>query len=361
MKVLATLLAGALLTLLVIPLGVVLAVATITPPAVEAACQGPPGSGNPSASGSLPGPGSPRRASLNNPPAAIPAAVQGVYERAASKFGLPWVLLAGVGMEETRHGALTATSSAGARGLMQFMPGTWAQYGIDGNGDGARDIDDPIDSIFSAANYLVALGARNGDDGVRTALFGYNHASWYVNDVLFYAAAYTGDDTASNPCLVADTTTSGGPSVDATGPASAAVKAALRWVGTRYSWGGGNSSGPTWGICCSPGGQDARNIVGFDCSGLVLYAYAQVGVRLPHLAHAITHSSGGQLISRAFARMRVGDAIGFSYRPGGRVFHVGLYLGNGTMVNADGHGVSIASLTRGYYSRLAWRIVRFIP
>ena len=73
---------------------------------------------------------------------------------------------------------------------MQFLPATFAAYGIDGNGDGRADILNDADSIHSAANYLAALGAADGDDGVRRALFGYNRAIWYVNDVLAYAQHY---------------------------------------------------------------------------------------------------------------------------------------------------------------------------
>ena len=93
-------------------------------------------------------------------------------------------------MEETAHGRITSTSSAGARGVMQFMPATWATYGIDGDGDRRADITKNADSIHSAANYLDHTGARTGTDGVRRALHAYNHADWYVNDVLYYAQAY---------------------------------------------------------------------------------------------------------------------------------------------------------------------------
>ena len=103
-----------------------------------------------------------------------------------------------------------------------------------------------------------------------------------------------------------------------------------------------------------------RRITGFDCSGLVLYAYAQIGIHLPHLAHDISYHSGGQPIPRDFTQMKPGDTIGFSCTPGGNVFHIGLYLGGGLMLDSDSHGVSIASLTSGYYSRLAWHVVRFV-
>jgi len=354
MKQFVVLVAPVVAFLNLIPLSVACFVMIMAAPAV-ASCLPPP------TTGGLPAPGSPRQASLHNPPTDIPADIQTLYQAAAAKYGLPWTLLAGIGMEETDHGRNTGTSSAGARGLMQFTPGTFASYGVDGDGDGQAIITDDADSISSAANYLVASGALAGPDGVRAALFAYNHALWYINDVLYYAAAYTGDDISSNPCVTSDTGTTGGVTLTGTGPASEAVNAALRWLGTRYSWGGGNAHGPTTGICCSPGGQDARHIVGFDCSGLVLYAYAQIGISLPHLAQDITWHSGGQVIPRDLTQMRPGDVIGFSYTPGGHAFHVGLYLGNGTMINSDSHGVSIATLTHGYYATLAWRIIRFAP
>jgi NlpC/P60 family/Transglycosylase SLT domain len=362
MNKIALVLAPILGFLLLVPLAAASFVAVVAAPAVaeqtrEGRCEAAASIGG---TGALPPSGADRRASLTNQPTSIPAGVQALYVAASARFGVPWTLLAGIGMEETDHGRRTATSSAGAQGLMQFLPATFAGFGVDGDGDGRADISNDADSIFSAANYLVASGALNGPDGIRQAVYAYNHAGWYVNDVLYYAAAYTGEDNASNPCVTLDTNPGGGVPVIGTGPASAAVSAALQRIGTPYSWGGGNSKGPTTGICCSPGGQDARNVVGFDCSGLVLYAYAQIGVSLPHLADAITYRSGGQLIPRDFNQMRSGDVIGFSYTPGGRAFHVGIYVGGGHMVNSDGHGVSIATLTTGYYSRLAWHIVRFV-
>ena len=309
----------------------------------------------------LPAPGGQRRASLTNPPTPIPDRIQALYMAAASRYQLPWTLLAGIGMEETNHGRNNTTSSAGAQGLMQFMPATFARYAVDGDGDGKTIITSDADSIYSAANYLVASGALHGPDGIRGALYAYNHALWYVNDVLYYAAAYSGEDVTANPCVTLDTSANSGPvPLPGTGPAIVAVKAALAWIGTRYSWGGGNAHGPTAGICCSPGGHDDRHIVGFDCSGLVLYAYAKIGIHLPHLAHDISYHSGGQPIPRDLTQMKPGDTIGFSYTPGGNVFHIGIYLGDGKMIDSDSHGVSIASLTSGYYSRIAWRVVRFV-
>lgn len=122
-------------------------------------------------------------------PGPIPPAMKGMYVAAGKKYGLPWELLAGVGWIETNHWAksMQRTSSAGAQGPMQFMPGTWASYGVDGDGDGQKSITNPADAIPAAAKYLKAEGAPKD---VKKALFAYNRADWYVNDVLAFAGAY---------------------------------------------------------------------------------------------------------------------------------------------------------------------------
>jgi membrane-bound lytic murein transglycosylase B len=83
---------------------------------------------------------------------------------------------------------------------MQFMPGTFAIYGVDGDHDGRASITSDADSIYSAANYLTKSGATTGPAGVRRALFAYNHADWYVNDVLHYAHAYAADPADTTDC-----------------------------------------------------------------------------------------------------------------------------------------------------------------
>jgi hypothetical protein len=77
---------------------------------------------------------------------------------------------------------------------MQFMPGTWKIYGTDGDGDGRAIVTNDADSVISAARYIAATGATR-NSGVRAALFAYNHATWYINDVLYYAHHY---DTGGN-------------------------------------------------------------------------------------------------------------------------------------------------------------------
>lgn len=145
---------------------------------------------------SLPKWGTPRHQSLTSPAQTIPARVKALYLAAGTRYRVPWELLAGIGMAETRHGRNNHTSSAGAQGLMQFMPGSFAAYGVDGDGDGRRDIHSDADSIHSAANYLVRSGVRTGQAGVIRALWAYNRSISYRNDVLFYTWSYAGKAAA---------------------------------------------------------------------------------------------------------------------------------------------------------------------
>jgi hypothetical protein len=123
--------------------------------------------------------------------AAIPASYLRLYRSAATTCrGLPWTVLAAIGAVETGHGADTRVSSAGAMGPMQFMPETWAVYGVDANGDGKANILDPVDAVYSAARYLCASGAGRGGQALYDAIFAYNHADWYVREVIALALRY---------------------------------------------------------------------------------------------------------------------------------------------------------------------------
>ena len=112
------------------------------------------------------------------------------HQAALSCPGLSWTVLAAIGQVESGHGRNPSTSSAGAMGPMQFLPSTFAHYGVDGNHDGVLDIMDPYDAIFSAANYLCANGAGRGGDALYSAIWHYNHADWYVQMVLTLARQY---------------------------------------------------------------------------------------------------------------------------------------------------------------------------
>jgi hypothetical protein len=121
----------------------------------------------------------------------LPESLRALYMRGAAAEcpGLPWNVLAGIGQVETDHGQNKNISSAGAMGPMQFMPATWAEYGIDGDGDGQADILNQSDAIYSAAHYLCANGGASSA-GLYQAIFAYNHSDYYVNTVLAVAAQY---------------------------------------------------------------------------------------------------------------------------------------------------------------------------
>jgi len=123
-------------------------------------------------------------------PSGVPAILVPVYQRAATAYGLGpqgASVLAAINGVETAFGTNLNVSSAGAQGWMQFMPETWAGYGVDANGDGVADPYNPEDAIFAAASYLRAAGAPAD---WYNAVFAYNHADWYVAEVLANAQCY---------------------------------------------------------------------------------------------------------------------------------------------------------------------------
>jgi hypothetical protein len=125
-------------------------------------------------------------------PVAVPSFLPAIYQAAAQAYDLgpsgPSILAA-INEIESGFGQNMGPSSAGAVGWMQFMPSTWATYGVDGNGDGSKDPNEPHDAIFAAARYLRAAGMPEDPEG---AVFAYNHADWYVAEVMARAACFSG-------------------------------------------------------------------------------------------------------------------------------------------------------------------------
>jgi murein DD-endopeptidase MepM/ murein hydrolase activator NlpD len=111
----------------------------------------------------------------------------GVWTSAGQAYGVPWNVLAAINKIESNFGRNMGPSSAGAIGWMQFMPSTWLRWGTDADGNGTADPWNPVDAIYSAARYLAASGAASD---IRQAVFSYNHAEWYVNDVMEVAQLY---------------------------------------------------------------------------------------------------------------------------------------------------------------------------
>ncbi len=117
----------------------------------------------------------------------IPPFLLPIYQACGTEYGIPWEILASINKIETGFGTNLNVSSAGAMGWMQFIPSSWEAYGVDANGDGRKDPYNPVDAICAAASYLKAAGAH---EDLYDAIFAYNHADWYVQEVLLYARAY---------------------------------------------------------------------------------------------------------------------------------------------------------------------------
>ncbi|HLQ52901.1 MAG TPA: lytic transglycosylase domain-containing protein [Streptosporangiaceae bacterium] len=108
--------------------------------------------------------------------------------------GMSWTILAAIGQIESADGTNAGPSSAGALGPMQFLPSTWKVWGISGFGrSGPPDIMNPYDAVPSAARMLCADGAAGRGHALYQAIFDYNHAAWYVSEVLGLASEYARD------------------------------------------------------------------------------------------------------------------------------------------------------------------------
>lgn len=218
------------------------------------------------------------------------------------------------------------TSPAGARGISQFMPGTWATHGHDGDGDGRADITNGSDSIYSQGLYMCEL-AQNVDswlssglvsgDRVDLTLAAYNAGpgavrSWGGIPPFKETQGYVKSIREAQASFVETVTSE--PSGDGTLLAQARTH-----MGTPYVWGGETSAG-------------------VDCSGLIVLSYAELGHPFPasvRTADQITKYSDAAPIARD--QLVVGDMIGFSHTPGGYVDHIGVYAGT----DADGHPIMV--------------------
>lgn len=124
-----------------------------------------------------------------------------------------------------------------------------------------------------------------------------------------------------------------------------AANMAQRWLGTTYAWGGGTTAGPSRGV--SDGGvADAYgdyNKIGFDCSGLALYAWAQVGISLPHYS-GYQYTSGS--VHPGVGQLMPGDLLFWGLRG---IHHVAIYIGGGMVVQAPQSG-DIVRISPIWYS-----------
>jgi cell wall-associated NlpC family hydrolase len=308
----------------------------------------------------------------------IPPRMLSAYKRAVQQVGkhvpecqgMRWPILAGIAKVESNHavgrniaaggdirpkiyGVLLNGSGAGgntsvfpdtdggkwdgnsqgerAVGPFQFLPSTWEGAGEDAGGDKTADPHNADDAALGAAIYLCG----NGRDltkraQLKAAIWQYNHSGEYVANVLGWIDQYTA--AAKDPDLKS-----------LSGKVRTVIEAALSQRGVPYSWGGGNAKGKSTGICCSPSGKSGTNIKGFDCSGLTTYAYAKVGISLPRVAAA--QAGVGQRIPASLGTLALkpGDLVFYATVPGRdqTIYHVGIYVGSGQMVNAARPGTVV--------------------
>ncbi|MET9553729.1 bifunctional lytic transglycosylase/C40 family peptidase [Streptomyces sp. NPDC006645] len=262
----------------------------------------------------------------------------------------------------------TAVSHANAQGLSQFIPGTWATWGVDAAGkdgspepDGVADPFTPGDAIMSQARYDCYLADTVKEMGVegdltRLMLAAYNagpgavqryngvpaipETQGYVTRIISLMSKYTGgggeDETA----------------VDDGSFGGRVVAHAKKWLGTPYSWGGGGPEGPGRGFA------QGANTVGFDCSSLVqnaVYHASGGATLLPRVSQV--QVTVGESVSRD--DIRPGDVIGFQL--GSSYDHIGIYIGQGQFIHAPKTGdvVKISNLDEPYYAGKPQQIRRF--
>ena len=225
----------------------------------------------------------------------IPPDQLAVMQAAAATCGLPWPVLAALAKVESDFGRNMATSSAGAIGYGQFLPSTWAAYGNGG------DPYDYRDAIPAMARYLCDHG---GPRDLRAAIWAYNHADWYVDQVLAVAIRYGYLAPGA--------------------PSTQVIDLARAQIGRPYVWGGASPQ------------------TSFDCSGLVQWVYRQVGVSLPRTAQQQFNAT----IRLAPDQLEPGDLVFFAntYPSHEPITHVGIYVGNGRMINAPSEGDVIREL-----------------
>lgn len=176
-------------------------------------------------------------------------------------------------------------------------------------------LDDPYDSNNQDGNYIAAVENEDNDSSILDDLDVAQVDS--MEDISEKASALVENASRSEKIEIV-------------------ISRAMAYIGTPYAWGGGNASGPTQGIR-DGGVADSFgdfNKIGFDCSGLTLYAFAGVGIALPHYT-GYQYQKGTKVDP---SNMQRGDLI--FYGPNAE-YHVAIYLGDGTMIEAPQSGSSV--------------------
>lgn len=187
---------------------------------------------------------------------------------------------------------------------MQFLVGTFesvtARHSLPAGGASPPSRYNPHDAVHTAAFYLCDSGAPSD---LRAAIFAYNRADWYVDQVLDQAARYRTPDAPGGGCHSPATTNR---------TAAQVIAFACAQLGQPYVWGGN--------------GPDVNG--GWDCSGLTQAAYRSAGIALPRTTYDQVHT--GTPIPED--RLAPGDLV--FYGTAADVHHVGIYLGGGQMIHA---------------------------
>jgi len=252
-----------------------------------------------------------------------------LIEKYARAKGIDPDALAGILQIET-DGNPTRVSHSGAQGLGQFMPATWAAYGDGG------DPFNPDDAIRAAANYYGYLYRKFGDYSVAAAAYQSGEGN-----IINGRPRTDIDDGNLTPQQYADLWTQKYRAIKSSAPPQTApsgggnlVAAARSLVGTPYVLGGLRATG------------DPRK--GLDCSEFTAWVYQQAGVKLPWNAQAQFNAT--QRVGAG--QLQAGDLVFFhSTNPADPdyVTHVGMYIGNGQMINSQDGGVMTADLGNEYW------------
>jgi peptidoglycan DL-endopeptidase CwlO len=276
--------------------------------------------------------------------ASIPSDYLMWYQKVGQQYGVPWTILAGIGTVESDNGQTTlpgvhsGANAFGAAGPMQIgiggaagnqwggapiHPAGEAVNGVATDEDGLPTVSvyDPADAIAGAAKYLVQHGVQSN---VQAAIFAYNHLDSYVQDVLSWAGTYAGGGfTVSQVTSQPACNQGSGQLASITTPnqvVAQIISYAQAQIGKPYLWGG---TGP-----------DA-----FDCSGLVMMAYRAAGIDIPRTSQQ-QWVWGPQVPA---SQVEPGDLVFFAGADGTPTSpgHVGLVIGNGTMIEAYATGFPI--------------------
>ncbi|MGW3246889.1 C40 family peptidase [Streptomyces sp. NPDC001070] len=258
---------------------------------------------------------------------AVPAAYQSIVQKWGNLCGAINPALLAAQLYQESGWNPRAQSQAQAQGIAQFIPGTWATHGVDGDGDGDRDVWDPADAIPSAASYDCELARYVKDvpgNATENMLAAYNAGAYRVIQA---GGVPRIRETQNYVRIITTLQKSFAAPVGGVAPsrqAAAAIYYAQEKLGTPYLWGGNGTP--------EQGGR-------FDCSGLTKAAYQSVGIELPRVANdqwnAGPHPKRDELLP--------GDLVFFAYdlTDPRTIHHVGIYVGGGYMINAPYTGAVI--------------------